>query len=182
MIKNEIIDKKYKNKTIVVDQYEFEDIAAEFINCEQYMLLSSESHHGGERLTHSFKVAKATYQIAKSLGLDYKSATRAAFLHDFFFNSTFDEAKTSLEKAKEHPELALENSQKYFNINDKEADAILNHMYPLTPNKPESLEGITLSVVDKGVAITDRISALYNKRFAKKTPAYNLIKIKNKNW
>lgn len=169
MIKNEIITHGVKAPVIIIDEYEFEDIAAEFINCEQYMNLANETHHGITRLRHSIKVAKATYRVAKSFGLDYKSATRAAFLHDFFFNDELDN-QSELSKAKFHPQLALQNSKKYFNINDKEADAILNHMYPLTKDKPSSFEGMTLCLVDKGVAVTDRLSLAYShtKTYAKK--------------
>ena len=169
-IKNEIIKLETKNRIIIIDEYEFEDIAAEFINCEEYMNLTSESHHGITRLKHSFKVARATYHIAKSFGLDYKSATRAAFLHDFFFSNELPKGMKNLEKAKYHPKISLINSKKYFNLNEKEADAIVNHMYPLTSHKPETLEGITLNLVDKGVAISDRLSLLYEftKTLAKK--------------
>ncbi|MDD2504791.1 MAG: phosphohydrolase [Bacilli bacterium] len=164
MIKNIVIEESISKDLLVVDEYEFEDIAAEFINCEEYMNLSLESHHGTQRLKHSFKVAKGTYIIAKSLGLDYKSATRAAFLHDFFFNDNFPEDIKSIKRSKEHPKQALLNSQKYFNINEKEADAILNHMYPLTPTRPKTLEGTTLSLVDKGVAIQEYILSLGTRK------------------
>lgn len=174
MIKNKISNGV--NNRIIIDEYEFEDIATEFINCEEYMLLLNENHHGIERLRHAFKVAKATYKISKLLGLDYKSATRAALLHDFFFDKQFDKSNNFVNKSKTHPEYALENSRRCFNINEIEADAILNHMYPLTPNKPESMEGITLSLVDKGIAITDWISSFYNKGITKKKLEYIQVK------
>lgn len=171
-IKTEIITKSIEDKLLVIDEYEFEDIAAEFINHEKYLKLGQESHHGSTRLIHSFKVAKVTYQVAKYLGLDYRSATRAAFLHDFFFNRNISNEMNFIEKAKFHPEMALINSKKYFNLNEKEADAILNHMYPLTSSKPKSMEGITLSMIDKGIAISDKLFSLY-------TPAKSLAKKNN---
>lgn len=167
---NKILKSNIKQDLIIIDEYEFTDIASEFINSEVYMKLANEVHHGISRLKHSFKVAKATYHIAKSFGLDYRSATRAAFLHDFFFNDQMLGNINKMQKYKYHPQIALLNAQKYFYLNEKEIDGILNHMYPLTPNKPKTLESMTLNLVDKGVAISDHFSVAYEytKKLTKK--------------
>lgn len=167
---SKIIKPNMNKKLIIIDEYEFGDIAAEFINCEEYMKLANELHHGISRLKHSFKVAKATYYIAKSFGLDYRSATRAAFLHDFFFNDDLPKNMSKMQKYKYHPKVALLKAQKYFNLNEKEKDAIVSHMCPLTPNRPKTLEGMTLNLVDKGVTLSDHLSVAYEytKNLAKK--------------
>lgn len=130
----------------------FDTIAKDIINNDKYRELIKENHHGLTRYDHSLRVAKKTYNITKKLNIDYVSATRAALLHDFFTDTDFGDIK-GIEKGKVHPKLALNNAKKYFNLNKKEEDAITSHMFPLTLMPPKSLEGIVVSVADKGIAI-----------------------------
>ncbi|MDD2208504.1 MAG: HD domain-containing protein [Bacilli bacterium] len=130
----------------------FDVIAKEIINNDKYKKLKKESHHGLTRYDHSLRVAKKTYNIATKLNVDYISATRAALLHDFFTNTDFKNI-TGLDKGKMHPKLALANADAYFNLNKKEKDAILNHMFPLTLIPPTSIEGIIVTTADKAVAL-----------------------------
>lgn len=130
----------------------FDTIANEIINNKQYKKLKKEDHHGLNRYEHSIRVAKQTYKIARKLNVDYVSATRAALLHDFFVDEDYGNIK-GLKKGKVHPSLALNNSREYFNLNKKEEDAILTHMFPLTLLPPRSVEGAVLTLADKGIAI-----------------------------
>ena len=130
----------------------FDTIAKDIINNEYYQKLIEENHHGLNRYEHSIRVAKKTYNIAKKLNINYVSATRAALLHDFFINTDFGEIK-GIKKGTTHPEIALQNAKKHFNLNKKEEDAIINHMFPLTFTPPASLEGVVLSLTDKIIAI-----------------------------
>lgn len=130
----------------------FDTIANEIINNKFYKELKRESHHGLNRYEHSLRVAKNTYNIARKLNIDYVSATRAALLHDFFLNEDFGEIK-GIKKGTTHPELAVFNAKKYFNLNQKEEDAILTHMFPLTIKPPKSMEGIVLTMADKSIAV-----------------------------
>lgn len=130
----------------------FDTIASEIINNEEYKKLKKENHHGLTRYDHSIRVAKNTYNIAKRLNIDYISATRAALLHDFFTDDDFGDTK-GIRKGLEHPLLAIKNSNKHFNLNEKEKNAILTHMFPLTLLPPTSMEGIVLTLADKGIAV-----------------------------
>ncbi|MDD2504790.1 MAG: HD domain-containing protein [Bacilli bacterium] len=130
----------------------FDSIANEIINNDYYKKLKKENHHGLTRYEHSIRVAKQTYILSKKLNIDYISATRAALLHDFFLNDDFGEIK-GIKKGTTHPKIALENSKKHFNLNKKEEEAILSHMFPLTLVPPLSLEGAVLSLTDKGTAL-----------------------------
>ncbi len=131
---------------------EFEIITSEIINNDNFKKLACEDHHGINRYDHSLRVAKATYRVSKKMGLDYISATRAALLHDFFSNSDFNEM-SQIKKSLIHPKLAANNAQKYFALNDKEKKAIETHMFPLTLNIPNSLEGLVVNIADTSVAI-----------------------------
>lgn len=132
----------------------FDEISKDIIKNKKYKYLVTQDHHGINRYEHSIRVAKRIYNITKKLKLDYVSATRAALLHDFFFDDELENLK-SFEKIKKHPEMALNNSMKHFDLNEKEKDAILNHMFPITTKRPKSIEGILLILVDNNVSIKE---------------------------
>jgi uncharacterized protein len=131
---------------------EFNEIANEIINNKKYIELKNESHHGINRYEHSIRVAKKTFHTCKKLKLDYVSATRAALLHDFFSNDAFYN-ETEMDKYKIHPIMAVNNANKYFNINSIEEEIIRTHMYPITKEKPSSKEGLIVSLADKEVSL-----------------------------
>ena len=97
-------------------------------------------HYAYTRLEHCLSVSYYTYVICKFLHLDYKSAARAALLHDLFFYDCEDKISRPKNHIKNHPKIALENANKLFNLNKKEQDIILKHMWPLTFSPPKYLE------------------------------------------
>lgn len=129
----------------------FESIAEDIINTEKFNELKSESHHGLTRAIHVMRVSKYTYKIAKKLGMDYVSATRAALLHDYFTESDFQGTK-GIKKGIDHPSIAYNNAIKEFNLNKKEENAITSHMFPLGKVVPKYKESWVLTLVDKSVA------------------------------
>ncbi|MDY0244869.1 MAG: hypothetical protein RBQ89_08635, partial [Sphaerochaeta sp.] len=104
-----------------------------------------------------------SYRISKALGLDYHAAARGGLLHDFFLYD-WRERKSQDEKrslhGKEHPYIALENAQKYFTVNAKEADIIVKHMFPKTLSLPRYRESFIVSLSDKIAAVYE-----YSQRF-----------------
>lgn len=135
-------------------------------------------HHGGNRLIHSMRVSYYSYKLSKKLGLDYKASAIAGLLHDFY---TINDPKSFFKYLKfqnTHPKLARDNSKKYFNVTDKEANMIVTHMFPFT--KPSKyIEGWVISIIDKGIAIyeytikfkkqiTNKVSSVKHLRRAKK--------------
>jgi len=161
---------------------EFNEIANSIINTEIFQQLKYEVHHGTTRYDHSMRVAWTAFCWAKKLGLDYKSATRAALFHDLFRKKDC-KGLTKKEINRVHPLLAVKNAQEHFGINEIEKDAIINHMYPLTPNKPTSKEGRLLGYADKFVAINEGIK--YNNPLAhasqKLSRTYSMLAIVNSN-
>lgn len=153
-----------KNKKI------FYDIFSEFNQINKYRELKSIVHHGTNRLDHITRVSKVSFFISKKLGLDYISCTRGAMMHDFF---TEDDMKRSDDKykvfLKTHPMVALDNSKNYFKINNIEEDIILNHMYPISRNKPCYKES-------KIVCISDKLVSFYEFfRYSLKLEVYMLL-------
>jgi len=106
-------------------------------------------HHGTSRMIHSKRVSYYSYKISKVLHLDYIAAARAGLLHDFFISEKNRNRKQRLKSTFIHPKKALENSIKHFNINEKEQDIIISHMFPINIHIPKYIESWIVSTVDK---------------------------------
>jgi len=131
---------------------DFASIAEEIINSEKYQSLKEEEHHGLTRYDHSLRVAKSTYILSKKMKMDYVSATRGALLHDYFTNDEYRNTK-GIKKYSMHPVIALNNSIREYELNSKEENIIVSHMYPMGKNRPNCKESWLVSSVDKSVAI-----------------------------
>lgn len=105
-------------------------------------------HHYQSRLQHSIAVSYDSYRIAKKLGLDYKSTARAGLLHDLFY---YDWRTTKFDLGTHafiHPRVALRNAEKLTELNAKEQDIILKHMFGATLALPRYRESWIVSLVD----------------------------------
>lgn len=137
---------------------EFYKIIDDIYNNEEFKKLDNYKHHGITRYRHSMRVSYYTYLVTKKLGLNYKSATRAALLHDFFT----DEVKkvNVFLKITRHPRIAVDNSKKYFDINELEEDIIRTHMFPCTIRPPKYLESWIVDAIDDLSAIGEVCSVM----------------------
>lgn len=132
---------------------EFEFIIQDITNNNNFRELDNEFHHGISRFGHSYRVAKGVYLLTKSLGFSsYIDATRAALLHDFYFNYQLED-KSERKKFIEHPNLAILNASKYYDLNKVQKNMIASHMFPTCKELPKYKESICLTLVDKLVAI-----------------------------
>ena len=133
--------------------YGFPEIK-EILDHPAFLSLSLYHHHGKHpRLLHAVAVAELTYVMAKMRGLDIVSATRAALLHDlYFYDKSMEKTKGHLTG---HPVIALRNAAKYFKLNKIEKDAILHHMWPLTPVRPRFKESRLVAMADKASTLMD---------------------------
>ena len=137
-------------------QEEFYSIVNDILLNDKYRELKEELHHGITRYDHCLRVAKSTFKTTKNMGLDYKTATRAALLHDFYTSN--DLIGTSSVKALNvHPKKALENTELYFELNNVGKNIIESHMFPLGYKKPEYKEAWIVSIMDKKVAIYEML-------------------------
>ena len=130
----------------------FDAIAKDIIEKEKFQALKDEPHHGLNRYEHVIRVAKKTYRISSMLGMDYVSATRGALLHDYFTNDEYKNTKRT-KKGSMHPIIALNNARCEYDLNEKEENIIISHMYPLGKIRPNCKEGWVVSIVDKNVAL-----------------------------
>jgi len=150
------------------EKIDFDHIVKDILKNEDFKKLDTELHHGITRYNHSLRVAKATYKCSKALGLDYKEATRAALMHDFFINEQFDGVSTK-EVLKNHPSQAVENAKINFCISDLQENIIKSHMFPLGGELPKYKESWVVTMMDKSVALYEMYrfkTSLYVNIFA----------------
>lgn len=131
---------------------DFELITQGIIEKDKFQSLKNDPHHGLTRYDHVLRVARNTYRLSKVLKMDYESATRGALLHDYFNDSDYKTTK-GLKKGSMHPVIALNNARREFELNSKEENIIVSHMFPMGNVKPNCKESWLVTVVDKIVAI-----------------------------
>jgi len=152
--------------TEITKMHEFEEIIDDLVNNETVQKMKNyKQHYDTNCFDHCKMVAYYCYIICKKYNLDYKSATRAAMLHDLFL---YDWRKRQNGRkglhAFTHPKTALENASKLFELNEKECDIILKHMWPVTLSLPRYKESYIIGFVDKYCAIQESINAYKSKR------------------
>ena len=143
----------------------FNDISKNIVESSKFKSLDNDYHHGLTRYKHIMHVAKGTYYISRILKLDYVSATRGALLHDYFNEEEYLD-KRGLEMPRIHPFLALNNALKEHDLNIKEKNIIISHMYPIGLIKPEYIESWIVSLVDKSVATYEYINYKFKDKLA----------------
>ena len=140
---------------------EYTSLISDIINNNKFKDLHKEKHHYcTNRFEHSYNVAFYTYKVCKKFKLDYKSATRAALVHDFFFNRDF---KNEMDKIFTHYKKSIQNAKSIVKLTTKEENMIASHMFPVGGKLPKSKEAIILDIVDDLVSIQEKIVANRNK-------------------
>ena len=138
--------------------YEYMSIVDDILSNEEFGKLKDIRHHEQTRLKHSLKVSYYAYKTAKKMKLSYKEVARAGLLHDFYLGQV-NEQKTFKDKVllftTKHPNEAVMNSKKYFDLTDKEIDIIRSHMFPVDIKIPKYAESWIVSVVDKVVSFKE---------------------------
>ncbi len=134
------------------DVAEFRSYINDLWDTENFRRLDKfEQHHRTSRLQHSLNVSYYSFRIAKKIGADPRMAARAGLLHDLYWYD-WHHKKTPQLHAFLHPRLAVKNAARLSNISDREADAILKHMWPLYPGMPKYKESYAVTLADKYAA------------------------------
>ncbi len=162
-------------KKIIDNDKEFQNIIKELIeNATVQEMKNFIQHYNTTCFDHSYVVSYYCYKIAKKLKLDYVSSARGGMLHDFFL---YDWRKKQTDKkglhAFNHGKIAAKNATKLFNLNKKEINMIEEHMWPVTTNIPNSLEGLILTFVDKYCATSETLDIF--KSFLFKQRSFRLL-------
>ena len=118
------------------------------------------------RFQHCLNVSYYQYKLCRLFRLDAESAAKAGLLHDLYFYDTkaYTHNKPAVRHSKNHPEVALLNAEKLVELNDKERDMILNHMFPMTLHLPHYAETYLITLVDKYCAVLEFVLP-QSKRF-----------------
>lgn len=105
---------------------EFESLVSDILNNKYFLETKHDLHHGTSKYEHSIRVAKMSYRLSYLFHADVSCATRAGLLHDFFFGTRKERPENSYLR---HPVTAANNAKKYFNVTEKEREAIKTHMF-----------------------------------------------------
>lgn len=127
-------------------------IIENIMNNEEFKKMENIRHHNTTRLEHSLKVSYYSYKIAKSLRLDYEDVARGGLLHDFYVEEIYrcDKLKDKLLLfTVKHPNDAVKNAIKNFELSEKEVNIIKTHMFPIDYKIPKYAESWIVSFVDK---------------------------------
>ena len=125
-------------------------------------------HYDTSCYEHCKNVAYYSYRICKKFKLDYVSMARAAMLHDLFlYDWRVKDPNRKGFHGTQHPKIAYENASKLFDLNDKEKDIILKHMWPVTFTPPKYIESFIITLTDKYSATVETFKGLRKYRLPK---------------
>lgn len=133
-------------------------------------------HYETSCFDHCLIASYYCYLYGKKFNLDYVSCARAAMLHDLFLYDwrKKQDGRKGLH-AFTHPKTAYENASKLFDLNEKEKDIILKHMWPVTISFPKYKESYLLTLVDKYCALNESYQEIYNRFCQKKLFRYAYV-------
>lgn len=136
---------------------DFMATAKDILESEMFCKLDTCEHHVDiSRQQHCLNVAYYAFSAARMLGLDASSVVRAGLLHDlFFYNSR--ESDLGIRHSYVHPIQALSNAEENYELNDKEREIILRHMWPICAGIPRHMETYLVSCVDKYCATLEAV-------------------------
>lgn len=134
--------------------YEDEDyleLVEDLLSNEAVLKLEGIKHHYiTNRLEHSLGVSYRSFKLAKRFNLDCSAVARAGLLHDLFFYESCDKnAVGGKGHNYEHPRIALKNALEITDLNEKEKDIILKHMFGATFDVPKYAESWIVTLMDK---------------------------------
>lgn len=161
------------------DDREYLNKVYDILENDEFQSMGNIVHHEGNRLDHSIRVSYYSYKIACILKLDTRKVARAALLHDFFLEE--NNGATKKEKMKliiNHPEYALANSKKYFELSKLEEDIIVSHMFPIGKHVPKYIESWIVDLVDDVAAVYEK-TAIVRKQLSTATCFLLMILINN---
>ena len=173
------MNERLKTVTKALQDTEFIDIINELINNDKVKEMENyRQHYDISTFEHCLNVSYISYKICKLLKWDYKSMARAAMLHDLFlYDWRESKKKLNLEgyHAFVHPKIALKNAEETFELNKKEKDIILKHMWPVTFSLPKYKESYLITFVDKYSAIQESIGYYQKQMETKRLYRYAYI-------
>lgn len=137
------------------------NIVYDILENKEFQKMGNIIHHEGNRLEHSIRVSYYSYRLARILKLDCEKVARAALLHDFFLEVNHGASKKDrLITMLKHPQYALSNSKKYFELSPLEEDIILTHMFPVGLRIPKYFESWMVDIIDDVASIYEKSTVI----------------------
>jgi len=163
------LTKQQRKEKLVI---EYQECIKDLIDTDIVQSMSQYIQHGDVTcLDHCKKVSWKSYKISKRLKLDYRSAARGGLLHDFFLYDWHIPGSHVGFHGFRHSKTSLENALKHFDLNHKERDIIVKHMWPLNIVPPRFLESVVVTLVDKyyssietTITIKNWLKSLFKKK------------------
>jgi len=154
-------------------------IVRDIVQHGEFAQLRSFNHHNSSIYDHARRVSYYSYRLCRVLGLDYHAGARGGLLHDFFLYDwrSYKKNKSNPNHGRTHPIVALDNSRRCFCVNELESDIIRHHMWPKGSKRPQTPEGIVVSLVDKYCATVEFF--MHGVSFAKQRYHADRSKIDN---
>ena len=113
---------------------------------------------------HSLAVAYFSCYLAEKLHLKVrtKEMIRGALLHDYFLYDWHKHPHVGITNLHgfRHPQRALENAEKEYNLTPRERDIIVKHMWPLTVLPPTCREAWIVTTADKWCSLLETFRIL----------------------
>ena len=105
------------------------------------------------------------FRLARRFGWDERAAARAGLLHDLYLYDPADRSAHPGNQCFDHPVAALRNAKALCpDLTEREANAILTHMFPLSAHLPRCREAAVVNLADK-ICATIEVAHLYRTRF-----------------
>ena len=150
------------------EKEELEKLYQEFLNNEKILKMKDfPMHRGSNCYLHSFRVAKLAVRNAlRHKFTNLKNILIASFLHDYYlYDWRVDRSKKKKHTSK-HPQVAIENARRDFNIEDEVASIIGSHMWPFNfTTYPKTKEARIVGLADTIIATKE---AFFSKRHKEK--------------
>ena len=146
---------------------QLEKIYQAFLNNEKILRMKEISmHRGSNCYEHSFKVAKKA--IKKSLSrkeVNLEVVLLGAILHDYYLYDWRKDRSKLKKHGKNHPNIAIQNATRDFDISDDVKKVIKSHMWPINiKDFPKSKEAKIVSLSDKAVTIRESLTSKKHKQ------------------
>ncbi|MCR4990453.1 MAG: HD domain-containing protein [Lachnospiraceae bacterium] len=131
-----------------------DEYASDILSSESFQSTRVHVQHGSIPVhRHCIDVAKQSLTLSHILHarVNEREMTRGALLHDYFLYDWHNkEARPKGLHGYTHPDSALRNAQRDFDLSDIEKDIIRSHMWPLTLRRiPQCKEAWIVTLADK---------------------------------
>lgn len=139
--------KTYKDIEDLIIKYGYDIISSPGMQSEKEYV----QHGNISCYDHSLSVAYMSVWMANKMriNVDMKSLIRGALLHDYFLYDWHVPDKSHRLHGFHHAKTALRNARRDFSINEREANIISTHMFPLNLRLPRYKESIIVNLADK---------------------------------